>query len=849
MKKFMCKKIFALTLVAAMLVSLFSGVAVFAAGEAASTSTVRHSLNGWYVREINDNGNDSTYSYNVEIKDGYGKGGGKALYVDWSTTDGGDYMFISNGGLTNLNTSAVYTIDFDIKMVSENNSDTALVAFFDWTQGTSDVGKLRRNGGLTYGEADEDGWQHVTGTTHKTNTVLDHPFSFTIQDAADKPVKFYLDNVVITKDGGTENLAANGDFEAAEESTDLYKAQKINYTDADTFDIKISDIISYSGKKSLHITSEKGTKNNKYAWLYPDASSCSAIEVGESYDFSFYAFKQGAAQKNGNSADKTAVTGVAVGDYNITAKVGGVQVTNLTRTSTEKACTNAAFKGWRKFSGSFTAASTESPRILIQDDNAELFDMYIDDIVLTKSDSSQNLIEYTASSFEEYEPVYTEITSAPSYEDAYGWTIDGEGGKATAEAYDGTSSLYVEGSATIENDAVLTSGTTYDVSLYMKGNKSDDLTVKLGSASKALGEMKAKAPENTEKSEAGWIKYQTTIKADGESLVITVPAGKKLYLDNISVASSGTEAVVNGGFEATGEIDVPDITVEALQGWTFDKSQNTEDKALYEITSSKAAQGKKSLHLKWTPAATGAKYAVLSIAPDVAYDQRNASETPKIYYIFTAKVFVVKGGNSIHIGGWNAWNKKTPFTDVAKGEWKDVTFKWDVNYNSGNWRNSFAIIMEGSSETELYIDDIKLVRESDSTVMFARDFEDKTEGIEVYGPTLYDADLNVISAPSLAHSGQTIYAAAAVNNYDATAANAQILFGVFKNDMLVGCNLSKKVTAEKEAVGAKFASASLTLPEISQGDNVKVKAFLWNSVEGMKPLSDGEVFDYSTVTE
>ncbi len=804
-----------------------------------ATAVTYKDLTGWQLYGYTDNGTAGTVESTFKIAEGDGVGyeSNHAMYVKWQSTESGsDWTYLANIDLPTYSTTDTYSISFRYKNLSGN--DYCPNAVFGWASGKT---RLFPGNGLTVSEADGNGWKTVEGSTD-SSVEAGSRFLLCVQDAN---TELYIDDVVVTKNGGTENLVANGDFEATEVEVTaeggLYFPLESSFSGTDAQkSFTLSNVTGYQSDSSLHLTYQSSTGGNTYALLTPLDASGNKITLtnGNSYTMEF-----DAKILSDTTIATDAIKGMLTG-------WGGFWLRGFDPTELED--------GWVHYSKTQTCTADNLPSGLMIKTASGLVDVYIDNIKLVCNNDATptNLISEYASTLEKpWEPSYSAVSAPSVTEELDNWKVAYNGTDYAStvvtsvgeeNAYSGDKSLYVEYTAgdysttwaNISNTGTravnLDATKDYTVSFYIKGDKAATTWLTMGYTTSGDGvinrrnvaELTPVKPEDDAKAEAGWRKYVATLsKPTAEvNFQITIQSATKVYIDDFTVAevdAPETNLVINPGFEGVAPV-LPDITRENLpSNWEIYTGQMQSNQYTAAVVTTSENEINKALHLTWTATGSGC----VKIWSESLEDKLTVGDE----YTLTAKVLRMEGGTGSHLGGWGGWSgQKLTSTIAALGTWTTVTYPKAYTTSSDK---RVEIVLEGTGFTELYIDDL-VFTDKDGNVIFEEDFETAATGYETSQLKLFDENMNQVSALSSALNGNTLTAAIAITNYDKADLTGQLIIALYDGFELKDVKMSEIINVAADSV--ETITTQLDMTTYQEGNHIKL--FIWDNIDDMSPL-------------
>ncbi len=799
----MKKRLISMLMATIMLLGAMSGITVMADTEDA-VSTV-----GWAITGTDKAG---SAAYSAGISTAEANSGNKSMHITFAPTAAGEYLFIRPD--TELDTfgnigAGTYKVTAYVKRVT--GTGVAFGGWFGW-------GRTAITG-TTAGA-----WEQVSVEGVYT-ADSNKRFLIVLQaNGALDATDLYIDDIVIEKDGveiyrenfGDDVVEEEPDDTTAEDISTVGWVIKPNNPGSSTYAANITSMEAKTGSKSMHITFDP-TAAGEYIFIRPDAD-WTILTAGSTYTVTAY-------------VKRIKGTGIAFGGW----------LDNYARS----AFPATAIGEWEKVEYTGTCSDNSNKRFLFQlqaNGDLEPTELYIDDIVVKQG----NKIIFNESFGDS---TYPTVTAPAETADFVNWSTSSVFKTAVdaSNAYSGERSLYINTTPdngwkeiSAETTKAIDSTKTYDISLYAKGNPNVPIYVMMGGGAGSIfiSSLSVEVPEDAAKASEGWLKYvgSFTSRIEHNLKIAVNTATANLYIDNITLCESGTteNILINGDFEKVIKPALPDITAQDISVAQWQIATNSSPgSAAYttNISSRDANSGKKSMHLTFTPTA-GGEY--LNLRPT---DANLGNLTVGTKYTVTAYIKRVTGTGA-GFTGWKEGYGSDSITGTSLGEWEQVTVE---NVCGAESHHRLLILLQAQGgdlgKTELYIDDIVL--KANDIVVWTEDFEDTTSGIKTFGADVFDEDMNKVTELTSDLSGKTVTAAATVANYD-TDSTAQLLIGVYRGTQLVACELSEIVNATKTGAAANV-EAEITLPEFTDGDDISIKVFIWDSFDGMYP--------YTTVKE
>ncbi len=625
---------------------------------------------------------------------------------------------------------------------------------------------------------------------------------------------FYIDNFSITDADGTEYVL-NGGFEP--DTTNAIVAEFGNTAHIDGLEYATG--VGYKDNTSIHIT-----KSAKIATI-----SNLKLVSSSAYNFSFMI--KGDLHTNGMYL-RMGGWGYETNAAHITETDGKFSVT---QGKGEKILTaTAAENGWYKVetTKAWTCGSGTGDEVaLIFPQNSANF--YIDDFSITSAGAS----------------------------DTSGATITQFGNTAAiagleysnVDAYNSTNSIHITngGEMTTPTKLGLKKGNTYNISFMVKGTltTSNGMYLRMGwgytsNAAKIKSDkngvfsvvsgagdeiLKATADSN------GWYKVESTKPWTCSEMNIgffNVQTGGgtvNFYIDNLSIteSSTGTEMVTDGGFE-TASISGTEIIKNGsfsgektnTSGAVITQLGNTAAVAGLEYSTANAYSGNHSINAKVSSETVLATTANLGIATGKKY---NISFYVKGKLASTNGMYVRFGWN------WDTNQAKLKSTEdgvfsIASGtnlkvtEDKDGWYKvesitpWSITGNM-----NFLTVATGGGTVDFYIDNLSITESIPDTV------------IGTFGMTGDTAEKTV-----------TINV---TNNGIADGYSAILILATHKDGVM------QNVAIDDNATIVELGKTETLTQTITVNDGETLKAFLWNSLIGMTPLTSSQELITVTIVE
>ena len=424
---------------------------------------------------------------------------------------------------------------------------------------------------------------------------------------------------------------------------------------------------------------------------------------------------------------------------------------------------------------------------------------------------------------------------------------------ATGVGYKDNTSIHVTKSAQIAtvSNLGLASGSAYNFSFMIKGNlpAGNGMYLRMGgwgyetnaahitetdgkfSVTQGKGEkiLTATAAEN------GWYKVETTTpwtcgSGTGDEVALIFPQNSaNFYIDNLSIteSSTGTEMVTDGGFE-TANISGTEIIKNGsfagektnTSGAVISQLGNSSAVSGLEYSTANAYSGNRSINAKVSSETVLATTANLEIA------------TGKKYNIS----FYVKGKlastNGMYIRfGWNWDNNQAKLKSTEDGEFsvaagtnlkvtadKDGWYKvesitpWSITGDM-----NFLTVATGGGTIDFYIDNLSITESIPDTV------------IGTFGMTGDTAEKTV-----------TINV---TNNGIADGYSTILILATHKDDVM------QNIAMDDNATIVELGKTETLTQTITVNDGETLKAFLWNSLIGMTPLTSPQELITVTIVE
>ena len=378
---------------------------------------------------------------------------------------------------------------------------------------------------------------------------------------------------------------------------------------------------------------------------------------------------------------------------------------------------------------------------------------YADEISLTKSGTTQNLVknggfELTAQSAVGTTPTYTD-----AYKDYFtGWS-DWSGAKAdnnlkfmcvTNEiAHTGDHSILIrhigaqgnnQNICLAQSELGLEAG-TYTISFWAVGTKTDsDIQgVTLADPWRKYS-MKNRQPVKTD---GIWSKYEVEVTVSGTETAMTfVTDGNTQgwYIDDISLVKKDTtdNRIKNGGFEFDNSAAYTNKYEDYLAGWTrWDAFTPDQSKAFSCVTDVMAHMGNNSVVIKHTDSGNAWKAIVIA--------QEKLSLIGTYTLSFWAAGDYDVNTNCITVNGeaWEDYYLNDFTVSQTDGQWKKYTK--DITIPDGKTNNAITFASNGNTKS-WYIDDVSLVKEGTSQSILKNGGFELTEQTAVeLTPTYTDA--------------------------------------------------------------------------------------------------------------
>lgn len=794
--------------------------------------------------------------------------GNSSMYLHFDTSDvtANKYAYLWNLGLTgSISEAGIYTLSFYMKNELETNPGISVRAggANKWANNSPDDYQCAWVYHATITDA-EDSVKAAEGWKKYTFTLTDpSSFNFVIEEVNSiTETKVYIDDMTLTTPGVAGNLLFNGDFEGVaavnapvnkELLYDWYTTYKWGNKAGKTQEVTTDE--AYSGQKSLYVAVDADTTN---ALIIQNAGAQDALTSGGTYTLSFYA--KGLTRYNDN---RFVVAGNWWNRYTPWERTGrgNKRLTEFYSSVPENKEKAAA--GWRKYSSTFTLSETPSiPQLLLEKQCA----FYIDDITLTDSNGTNLFLNSDMEG----------VTSAPTTEEAlYQWNISksatdvqGDATIANGVAYSGNSSMHItwdsaNGSknATITNDGIATlpgSG-EYTLSFYAKGAmgssvQTQDARVQMGNtwlnkwyndnnASTGnivrFSEFTVSIPENAEKAAEGWRKYTRTIPNPTKfDMLIQFAYDVDWYLDDFTLTASGSteNLFANSSFEDRYVPPFPDLSGKPVDSpWVINAVNAATAGYTYKVETSEAEafSDKRSLHVMYS----GGNAA----DPLIIYPEYTPQRGDTFEVTFYAKVITgladIKCFPFHNI--WAPFTSNIETTDTGKDGWVKYKFSGTVGNNDESKKIQQFSIRTTGANAEYYLDDftIKINGAPVDAINATGGFEyTSTDPFDVSDVVFCDADNTQLEGLTDALSGQQVKLGVAVTNNEDTPMTAQLIIALYNGYEMVDFAASDVTTINK-ADGAVTLIQGLTLPEYDTVGNYEVRAYVWDSLKGLRALA------------
>ena len=308
------------------------------------------------------------------------------------------------------------------------------------------------------------------------------------------------------------------------------------------------------------------------------------------------------------------------------------------------------------------------------------------------------------------------------------------------------------------------------------------------------------------------------------------------------------------------EVDYPDLTavnfVNSVWAQQEPKPSTIENKK--EITAMEGYNSSRSLHFYLDDTAgTGENISYRLQLPNSSYTDPTTGLTTTVTgakiqekgkYKVSFWVKVISGCENCGFAGPWSWAGNF-FKDngvTANGQWTYVEKIGDLTAevtNGGAATRNMTFTVKGTGVNEMYLDNVSIVRVDDNGNAVspnlisgvASDFETVTEGMEVYGVKMYDTEWNEITELTTELSGKKVTALATVVNHEA-ATTGQVMLCFYEGNQLKHVKISALSNLTSGGT-ARVIPVEMTLPTITDVTNLSIKAFVWDSVKGMTPLT------------
>ena len=802
--------------------------------------------------------------------------GKSSLHIVHSTLNTQDSIEIENAGYSGeFDPAAVYTLTFYVKANSlEYNSKAGDVwgnvkMMMGWDiENFTNVKMIANPSHFTITDTEKSGWKKYETTL--TNAATG--FKIMPQYKCD----FYIDDISLTINGGN-NLLTNSDFEEAEiieaapeikdwTVTSWYGGNMVEY-DGSKVSAAVSEDEAYSGKSSLHIV--HSTLNTQDSIEIENAGYSGEFDPAAVYTLTFYV-KANSLEYNSKAGDVWGNVKMMMGwdIENFTNVKMIANPSHFTITDTEKS-------GWKKYETTLTNAATGF-KIMPQ----YKCDFYIDDISLTIN-GGYNLL--TNNGFEEAKIIET----APEIKE---WTMSSYDADKPVdygninvrvalsedEAYTGKRSLHIVHSEAGNQKRIdlvnagysdFDPNAEYKLAFYIKANSLElnsdpgdifgNVNILMGWDYENFTNMKIIANPNhftvTDTEKAGWKKYETTLTNAAKGFTIVVQHRCDFYIDDISLtADGGTNLLANSSFDKiteTGEL-LPDLTETNVNQnkWNIEEFVNNEfagnGSDIVKISGAKSSSGKRSMHITYSANNYSSDYVLIH---DKAVEAALKANTT---YHMTMDVYAVKpiaSPDAFYVGaGWTFGVSRIRSGDAGDGtayftaeeiEGKPGWKRYSADITNEN--NFFNIGIQG--ETDIYIDNITVVEKGGSeNISVNGDFETASDKAFTVGAVrIFNGSEEITELVS----GSVITAAVTAENYSAAEdSTAQLILCLYDGYKLINTKASEINTIGTDDP-VKTLVCDIDIPEITEGHNYHIGAYVWDSVSGMQPLT-GKV-DYN----
>ncbi len=397
--------------------------------------------------------------------------------------------------------------------------------------------------------------------------------------------------------------------------------------------------------------------------------------------------------------------------------------------------------------------------------------------------------------------------------------------------------------------------------------------------------------EDAAKAEEGWKKYELTFYGthadpDGDgtlnvgTLQFVFMSAYEVYIDNVSLVKVGeesTELLANGTFEVVAATPTPaptatpvpqaiiykDMEFTTTDYWKYGNNvvapNNADGNLKVQVATGKAYEGNNSLYLYGDDQ-------IITMRPLMA-DGTNpkitsAADEYKITFYMAGDY--TDAGNNIVIGmGWKyadqvsdgkpmAWkcsdaamDPKDP-EDAAKAAqgWKKYEFTIcgaNADPDGDGTLESVGTLeftFQKSADYALYLDNISCVKVGGdgSNLLANGDFEFDTpvdylvDAIKIYDGTTEINDLTTVS-------GKTVTIKVKVGSFDLTKlATSQLIVALYDGYEMKKVNISDAFTFTADGQIVELTT-TIDMPTYTSVGDLKLKAFAWDSIEGMQALA------------
>lgn len=585
--------------------------------------------------------------------------------------------------------------------------------------------------------------------------------------------------------------------------------------DAEASYAEVSTTEYYEGGSALHVKNTEGNSFHITPSLTQPLSSAT-------FEITFYVK---------STADSTPELVLEAGWNESNNK----NISNLTPEATER-------DGWVKYTT--TIGSAEKKLDLFVSGDTEY---YLDNFVMMPQVTNINWV--SNSTFDNGEA----LPSTGEQETVDSWNVAFEGSKgfhseyryakvSEDEYYEGNASLHIkttdDGQIRLSNSSFYSlDNTTYDISFYLKGSVTDEgqwasFTAMAGwSTGVNHFPLTAMTAEATEKD--GWIKYSAQISSPETAFTIFVGCPVDCYIDGFSakIVDTDEELVTNGGFNVEEEVfTIPDLTEKTFVGGDSWVLWDDFESGTYKLANStlNASKGKYSLHVKLTDTASGPLGQIQTkILP------KNVSYTISL----SVRDGSVIDGMHLQVNWDNVRLAECQSQPDEKEGWTRYTWTETLTEKDRIYITCFGGLIDA------YIDDLVITADGSDVDELggAGNFELTPSGTyEVTSVRLFDSQkIEIADVPTV---GSAFTAAVAVTNFDvADDFQAQLIVTVCDGKVLKKVALSD-VNVITSADSGKIITCDMEMPQEAPKSEYKIKAFVWDSITGMRALADVSTF-------